>query len=47
MKNLKVRTKVVMLAVGLICIAIFMCMLSITKLTDEMNQSLDTLEARL
>lgn len=47
MKNLKVRTKVVMLAVGLICIAIFMCMLSITKLTDEMNQSLDTLEATL
>lgn len=47
MKNLKVRTKVVMLAVGLICIAIFMCMLSITKLTDEMNQSLETLETTL
>lgn len=44
MKNLKVRTKVIILAVWLISIAIFICILSITKLTEEMNQSLEMLE---
>lgn len=47
MKNLKVRTKVVILAVGLICIAIFMCILSLTKLTNEMDQSLEMLETTM
>lgn len=47
MKNLKVKTKVILLAAFLIGISVLMCFLSISKLNEEMHQSLETLEVTM
>lgn len=47
MKNIKVRTKVILLAAILICFTVLVSILSITKLNSEMNSSLNILEVSM
>lgn len=47
MKNIKVRTKIILLAAMLICFTVVVSILAITKLKEEMNNALKTLEVSM